>query len=105
MNTAVSSKATPAPAEQSVFRWIAFFGGYFVFASVSILTSLLALPFSFVFRGPRAHRFGQQFICWLFVFFMWYLRISGVARCDFQALHALRKSRGLIIAANHPCLL
>jgi 1-acyl-sn-glycerol-3-phosphate acyltransferase len=105
MNTVLTTKATTESTGQNILRGIAFFGGYLIFATVSITTSLLALPFSFLLRGPRAHRAGQQFICWLFAFFMWYLRICGIARCDFQALHALRKSRGLIIAANHPCLL
>ena len=50
-------------------------------------------------------RFGQKLIHGLFAFFVGYLRCCGLIKLDASELSALQDSRGLIIVANHPCLL
>jgi len=59
---------------------------------------------NFIPRKARRH-FGQKLIHALFRFFVGYLRASGLVELDAGGLSALRKSEGLIVAANHPCLL
>src|SRR4051812_17567047 len=105
MSTAIStSKPAHVPTLPHFLRWPAFLGAYLIFAILGTLTSLLALPFSYLFTGRKTHRFGQQLIAGLFRFFLGYLRIVGLARFDFEALRALQQSEGLILAANHPSL-
>ncbi|HUZ06808.1 MAG TPA: lysophospholipid acyltransferase family protein, partial [Candidatus Paceibacterota bacterium] len=58
-----------------------------------------------LFRGVRARRFGQILIHKLFRFFVGYLRAFGLVELDANELSVLRESGGLIVAANHPCLL
>jgi 1-acyl-sn-glycerol-3-phosphate acyltransferase len=105
LTTATTSTPAHVPALPIILRWPVFLGGYLIFALLGTSTSLLAFPFSFFFKGPRTHRFGQAFIRSLFRFFLGYLRVTGLARFDFEALNAFRNSQCLIFAANHPSLL
>jgi len=83
----------------------AFFGGYLMFATVGSLVSVLCIGPAVVFRGVNSRGFGQKLIHRLFRFFVGYLRAFGLVELDASGLSALRASGGLIVAANHPCLL
>ena len=84
---------------------VAFFWAYFMFASVGILVSLLCLIPAVLFRGVKARLFGQKIIHELFRFFVGYLRTFGLMELDTTGMSALRECGGLIVVANHPCLL
>jgi 1-acyl-sn-glycerol-3-phosphate acyltransferase len=89
------------PASQTV----AFFGAYLIFAVVGSTVSIACLLPAALFRGVPALRFGQKLIHDLFAFFVGYLRCCGLIELNASGLSALQDSRGLIIVANHPCLL
>src|SRR6185369_10853045 len=90
---------------KNVLQTIAFFGGYLVFAVLGSLASIVCAIPSLVFRGARSRRFGQELIHGLFRFFVGYLRLFGLVELDASALADLRNQGGMIVVANHPCLL
>jgi 1-acyl-sn-glycerol-3-phosphate acyltransferase len=90
---------------KSILQTTAFYGAYFLFAGVGSLVSVIcALP-AFLFRGRCARFFGQRLIYALFGIFVGYLRAFGLIELAAGELSRLRESDGLIVAANHPCLL
>jgi 1-acyl-sn-glycerol-3-phosphate acyltransferase len=90
---------------KNILQTAAFFGAYFLFAAVGSLVSVIcALP-AFLFRGRRARFFGQRLIRALFGIFVGYLRVFGLIELDAVELSGLRECGGLIVVANHPCLL
>jgi 1-acyl-sn-glycerol-3-phosphate acyltransferase len=56
---------------------------------------------------PRAvgHRVGRDVARRFFVFYLANLRATGYVRIELDALAPILGQRGIIIAANHPCLL
>ena len=93
------------PWFKRVLQAAAFFGAYLIFAVVGSVASAACLAPAAVLRGVRAHRTGQRLIHGLFVFFVSYLRCCGLLKLDASELSVLRDSRGVILVANHPCLL
>jgi len=69
------------------------------------LVSVLCVVPAILFRGERGRFFGQRLIHVLFTFFLGYVRFFGLVELDAGELSKLRASKGLIVAANHPCLL
>jgi 1-acyl-sn-glycerol-3-phosphate acyltransferase len=90
---------------KDIFQTAAFFGAFFMFAVVGSLVSMICAPPAFLFRGKRARSFGQKLIHALFVFFVGYLRAFGVIELEADELSGLRDASGLIVVANHPCVL
>src|SRR5712675_469433 len=90
---------------KSALQTVAFFVAYLMFAVVGSLVSLICIVPAVLFRGVRARFFGQRLIHALFRFFVGYLRAFGLLELDASELSGLRESDGLIVAANHPCLL
>ena len=93
------------PWFKRVLQAAAFFWAYLIFAIVGSVASAACLAPAAVLRGVRAHRTGQRLIHGLFVFFVSYLRCCGLLKLDASELSVLRDSRGVILVANHPCLL
>ena len=90
---------------KGVLQTAAFCLAYFIFAVLGSLVSVAcALP-ALLFRGTRARSFGQKLIHGLFAFFVRYLRASGLIELEAGAVAGLRGCGGVIVAANHPCLL
>jgi 1-acyl-sn-glycerol-3-phosphate acyltransferase len=83
----------------------AFFGAYFIFAVVGSLVSVACAVPALLFRGVYTRLFGQKLIHALFAFFVGYLRAFGLVELDARELSKLRDGDGLIVVANHPCLL
>lgn len=73
------------------------------------LGTLLWTPIAFVLRAllPRrlGHRTGRVVARHFFAFYLWNLRATGYARIDLDELAPILDQRGIIVAANHPCLL
>ena len=73
------------------------------------LMCLLWLPFAALFYPVLPRRVGQRLgrlvIMWSFRHYLLLLTLACGCRFDLRALEALRRERGLIIAANHPSLL
>lgn len=90
---------------KNVLQIAAFYGAYLMFAAVGSLVSVACMVPAVVFRGTRARGFGQKLIHKLFRFFVGYVRAFGLMELDASELSGLRESGGLIVAANHPCLL
>lgn len=90
---------------KNILQTAAFYGAYFMFAAVGSLVSVICMVPVVLFRGTRARRFGQKLIHQLFRFFVGYVRAFGLVELDAGELSGLRESGGLIVAANHPCLL
>src|SRR5271169_4490233 len=90
---------------KGVLQTVAFFGAYLIFAMVGSLVSVICMVPAVLFRGVRARGFGQQLIHALFRFFVGYVHAFGLVELDASELSDLRESGGLIVAANHPCLL
>ena len=106
----MNSLPTVYPAQPSSWlrhglQTLAFFIAYLLFGVLGVAASLLCLVPAALFQGACAHRLGQRLIHGLFAFFVGYLRCCGLMRLDTGELAALRKSRGLLLVANHPCLL
>jgi 1-acyl-sn-glycerol-3-phosphate acyltransferase len=90
---------------KDILQTVAFFGAYFIFAVAGSLASVVCLVPAVLFRGVRARSFGQRLIHALFRIFVGYVRRFGLVELDASELSELRTSKGLIVAANHPCLL
>jgi 1-acyl-sn-glycerol-3-phosphate acyltransferase len=90
---------------RGILQTIAFFWAYFMFTAVGVVVSVACLIPAVLFRGVRAHFTGQKMIHSMFSFFVRYLRTFGLMELDATELAGLRESDGLIIVANHPCLL
>ncbi len=89
---------------KDVWQTVAFFGAYLLFAVAGALVSVLCLVPAILFHGERVRFFGQRLIHLLFRIFIGYVRFFGLVELDAGELPNLRASKGLIIAANHPCL-
>jgi 1-acyl-sn-glycerol-3-phosphate acyltransferase len=90
---------------KGVLQTAAFYGAYLMFAVVGSLVSVICMVPAVLFRGARARGFGQKLIHKLFRFFVGYMRAFGLVELDTSELSGLREFGGLIVAANHPCLL
>jgi 1-acyl-sn-glycerol-3-phosphate acyltransferase len=90
---------------KDVLQTAAFFGAYLMFATVGSLASVICMVPAVLFRGVYARRFGQKLIHVLFRFFLGYARAFGLVKLDAGELAGLPAGGGLIVAANHPCLL
>jgi 1-acyl-sn-glycerol-3-phosphate acyltransferase len=77
----------------------------FIFAALGSLASVACVVPAALFRGARARFFGQKLIHGLFVFYVGYLRAFGLIELDVGEMSELRECAGLIVVANHPCLL
>ena len=85
--------------------YVWYIGAYLIFAVLGCGVSIICLPLSFIFVGRGAKRFGQRLIHSLFAFFIWYVQLRGLIKFDFGDLPRLRGRKGVIIVANHPCLI
>ncbi len=90
---------------KDILHTVAFFGAFFLFAVVGSLVSVLCVPPAMLLRGVRARFFGQKLIHWLFRIFVGYTRRFGLVELEASELSGLRNGAGLIVVANHPCLL
>jgi 1-acyl-sn-glycerol-3-phosphate acyltransferase len=90
---------------KDVLQTTAFFGAYLMFAALGSLVSVVCMVPAVLFRGAHARGFGQKLIHKLFRFFVGYVRAFGLVELDASELSETRESGGLIVAANHPCLL
>jgi 1-acyl-sn-glycerol-3-phosphate acyltransferase len=90
---------------QLALRLFFFPLAYLIFAIGALSSSLVAMPLSFILPERVGRPAGQRLIHWLFAFFVWYLETTGLIVFDFRNTADLRRLRGGIIVANHPCLL
>jgi len=90
---------------KSIWQTAAFYGALFIFAALGSFASVACAVPAILFRGTRARFFGQRLIHALFVFFVGYLRAFGLVELDAGEMSELRECGGLIVVANHPCLL
>jgi 1-acyl-sn-glycerol-3-phosphate acyltransferase len=90
---------------KGVFQTVAFFGAYFMFAVIGSLVSVICLVPAILFCKVRARFFGQKLIHYLFRFFVGFLHAFGLVELEAGELSGLCEGDGLIVAANHPCLL
>jgi 1-acyl-sn-glycerol-3-phosphate acyltransferase len=90
---------------KSVLQTAAFWGAFFIFAVAGSLASVACTIPAILFRGERARFLGQKLIHKLFRFFLGYCRTFGLIELDARELTELRGCDGLIVVANHPCLL
>lgn len=79
--------------------------GLGVLALGCLAWTLLSLPLTRVLPARRGIWLGRWAACLGFRAYLWFLRVTGVARFDLSALDALRDAGPLIIAPNHPGLL
>ena len=84
---------------------VAFLGAFLLFAVAGSLVSVLCLLPALLFHGVRVRFFGQRLIHTLFRIFFGYTRIFGLVEVEASELSGLRYCNGLIVVANHPCLL
>ena len=89
---------------KDVWQTAAFFSAYLLFAVAGAFISALCLLPAILFRGKCVRSFGQRLIHVLFRIFIGYVRFFGLVQLDAGELSKLRASKGLIVAANHPCL-
>ena len=90
---------------KDVWQTGAFFSAYLLFAVAGALVSVLCLLPAILFHGERVRSFGQRLIHVLFRIFVRYVSFFGLMQLDAGELSKLHASKGLIVAANHPCLL
>ncbi len=90
---------------KDILHTVAFFGAFILFAVMGSLVSVLCVPPAMLLHGVRARFFGQKLIHWLFRIFVGYMRMFGLVELEASELSGLRDGGGLIVVANHPCLL
>src|SRR6266705_3359596 len=90
---------------KDILHTVAFLGAFLLFAVVGALVSVLCVLPAMLFHGRSVRFFGQRLIHRLFRIFFGYTRMFGLVEVDASELSGLRQSKGLIVVANHPCLL
>lgn len=78
--------------------------GAFGFGGLCLSFAFRALPLFLRDRGARI-RFARRTVSASFRLFVGFLKAARVADIDTSGIRELRRSRGVIIAANHPTLL
>lgn len=90
---------------RSVYEYIALYISLAIFGVGGIIFSLLgALLYPFLPRriGGRLGRFLITCIFWPYLFF---IKSTGLFKCDISALDALAKDGAIVIVPNHPGLI
>lgn len=87
------------------YEYAALWLGLGLFGTMSLGSSLLAMPLYYVLPRHWAAPLGRWAITTTCRIFLRVLEWVGACRFDIQALDALRGDGPLVIAPNHPCLL
>jgi 1-acyl-sn-glycerol-3-phosphate acyltransferase len=84
-------------------KWLSFF----IFGCGSVVLMVIIFPAArlVLHSKERFQRYGHWCIYASFNFFIFVMRVIGVARLKTEQREAFRKLRGKIIVANHPSLL
>jgi len=96
---------TPLALLQAAYARVAFWSMTTLFCAISLGWSSLAALLYPVLPTDVGRRVGRYGVTYCFRFYLGCLQATGLARCDLQALDALRAEPGLVIAPNHPALI
>lgn len=104
-----SRQESEARARQRPLRWVWDTISFFLVLAILAICfsgwSLIAAVLALILPRQAGQRLGQSATNILFSFFLWTMRILGIARYDLTALDAMRDARGVVFAANHLALL
>lgn len=87
------------------YEWLVSLVGTLTFVFICLITTWLRI-FPGLFLSPsQNHWLGRRAIHYVTRFFFAVLELSGLVHTDFKDLDRLYHQRGIIITANHPCLM
>ena len=92
-------------AFRATYEYFIFYGLLIVFALSSLAWSLTAALLHPLLPRALGARVGQFMIMAGFRYFVGFMKLTGIIKCDLTALDALRNEPSLVIAPNHPSLL
>lgn len=80
---------------------------YTVFGLGGLIVPLLAIPLLYLLPGGRKtrQRYARRIVHWLFLSFVYFMRLLGILSWRVEGLEKLRRERGRLLLANHPTLL
>jgi 1-acyl-sn-glycerol-3-phosphate acyltransferase len=87
-------------------RWIGGISCYIAFGLGGLLSSITLLPLLRVWPGSRQQKISrvQKTVSMMFKFFVQMLTLAGVIKLNCKNVNALRDAKGVVVVANHPCL-
>ena len=78
---------------------------FLIIGITGIVYSIFSMVLCFLLPRRFRHWLGGRLLRWIFRIFFGALRITGVVRVDSKDLKQLNRPGGILIAANHPCLI
>jgi 1-acyl-sn-glycerol-3-phosphate acyltransferase len=104
---------TPAPQPAAYLtgvryipRWIGGITCYIAFGLGGLLSSITLLPLLRFWPGSQQQKISrvQKTVSLMFKLFVQMLTLAGVIKLNGKNVNALRDAKGVIVVANHPCL-
>jgi 1-acyl-sn-glycerol-3-phosphate acyltransferase len=110
MNNADESRSkrkrrTLGSVPAALYEYLVYYGGLLLFGVMCLVWSLVAVPLGFLLPEHIGIRLGRRVITFGFRTYLRFLELSGIVKCDLDALDTLCGEHSLIIAANHPSLI
>jgi 1-acyl-sn-glycerol-3-phosphate acyltransferase len=105
MTTLDRAMAPPLGLFERIKRQLALFWCVGLLGLGTLLWTPLAALLRLVLPRTLGHRVGRRVARRFVMFYLANLRATGYARIDLDELTPLVNQRGIIVAANHPCLL
>lgn len=90
---------------RTAYEWLVAIVGALTFIFICLVTTLLRLFPGIFLNTSQNHWLGRRAIHYVTRFFFAVLESSGLVHTDFKDLDRLYHQRGIIITANHPCLM
>ena len=90
---------------RTAYEWLVTFIGALTFIFICLLTTLLWLFPGLLLNTSQNRWLGRRAIHYVTRFFFTVLELSGLVQTDFKDLDRLYHQRGIILTANHPCLM
>ncbi len=105
MATPDRANASRPPLFERIKSWLSLLWCVGLLGLGTFLWTPVAALLRLVLPRALGHRVGRDVARRFFVFYLANLRATGYARFDLDELAPILHQRGIIVAANHPCLL
>jgi 1-acyl-sn-glycerol-3-phosphate acyltransferase len=90
---------------RQLYEYLVYYGFLLLFALMCLVWSLASIPLVLLLPKRLGNRFGRWVIMVGFRTYLRLLELSGIVKCDLDALDSLADQHPLIIAPNHPSLI
>jgi 1-acyl-sn-glycerol-3-phosphate acyltransferase len=89
----------------SIFQITAYYASFVLFATAALVLNFLCLLAGWFPSSPGRERFFQRVVHRHFAAFVWWLRVTRIVPVRYVGFERWPRARGLVVAANHPCLM